>query len=95
MDITGQIALVTGANRGIGRQFVLELLDRGAAKVYAAMRRPGAIDGIADDRVVPVRLDLLDPASIHALAEVASDATLIVNNAGIASSTRTSGAPSR
>jgi len=87
MNITGQIALVTGANRGIGRQFVLELLDRGAAKVYAGMRRPGAIDGIEDDRVVPVRLDLLDPASIHALAEAASDATLIVNNAGIATST--------
>ncbi|MFG6444937.1 SDR family oxidoreductase [Microbacterium sp. P07] len=82
MEITDQIALVTGANRGIGRQFVLELLDRGAAKVYATARRPETVD-FADSRVVPVRLDLLDDASIAAAAEAASDTTLLVNNAGI------------
>ncbi|GAA1854003.1 SDR family oxidoreductase [Microlunatus capsulatus] len=87
MDITGQTALVTGANRGIGRAFVLELLDRGAAKVYAASRRPEAVDTGGDGRVVPLRLDLLDQASVTAAASEASDVTLLVNNAGISTST--------
>jgi NAD(P)-dependent dehydrogenase (short-subunit alcohol dehydrogenase family) len=80
--ITDQIALVTGANRGIGRQFVLELLDRGAAKVYATARRPETLD-FDDARVVPLRLDLLDHDSIVEAAAVAHDVTLLVNNAGI------------
>jgi NAD(P)-dependent dehydrogenase (short-subunit alcohol dehydrogenase family) len=87
MDITGQTALVTGANRGIGRAFVLELLDRGAAKVYAASRRPEAVDTGGDGRVVPLRLDLLDEASVTAASAEASDVTLLVNNAGISTST--------
>ena len=82
MNITNQIALVTGANRGIGREFVLELLERGATKVYAAARRPESLD-FGDDRVVPVRLDLLDHASVVAAAEQAQDVTLLINNAGI------------
>lgn len=82
MDITGQIALVTGANRGIGRQFVLELLERGASKVYTTARRPETLD-LEDPRVVPLRLDLLDRASIQAAAEAAQDVTLLVDNAGI------------
>ncbi|MFT4235122.1 MAG: SDR family oxidoreductase [Microbacterium sp.] len=82
MDPTGQTALITGANRGIGHQFVLELLDRGAAKVYATARRPDAID-IDDPRVVPLRLDLLDHDSVVAAAAAAQDVTLLINNAGI------------
>lgn len=82
MDLTGQIALVTGGNRGIGREFVLELLNRGVAKVYAAVRRPGTVE-FDDDRVVPLRLDLLDPDSIALAAMAAPDVTLLVNNAGI------------
>lgn len=83
MDISGQIALVTGANRGIGREFVRELLDRGASKVYASARRAESLD-FSDSRVVPLRLDLLDHASVLAAAETAHDVTLLVNNAGIA-----------
>ncbi|MFG6503962.1 SDR family oxidoreductase [Microbacterium sp. P05] len=82
MEITDQIALVTGANRGIGRQFVLELLDRGARTVYATARRPETVT-FDDPRVVPVRLDLLDQQSIAAAAETAHDVTLLINNAGI------------
>ncbi|MFF1635967.1 SDR family oxidoreductase [Leifsonia sp. NPDC058248] len=82
-DISGQIALVTGANRGLGAEFVSALLERGAAKVYAAVRTPETLE--ADDpRVVPIRLDVTDAASIRAAAEQASDVTLLVNNAGIA-----------
>ncbi|MFT4125133.1 MAG: SDR family oxidoreductase [Gordonia sp. (in: high G+C Gram-positive bacteria)] len=82
MNVTDQIALVTGTNRGIGRQFVLELLERGARTVYATARRPGTID-LDDDRVVPLRVDLLDPATVAAAAETAQDVTILVNNAGI------------
>src|SRR5690349_18732064 len=82
MDIAGSTALVTGANRGIGRRFVEELLARGAEKVYATARRPESI-GIQDPRVTPLYLDLLDGRSISAAAAAAQDVTLLVNNAGI------------
>lgn len=82
MNIADQIALVTGANRGIGRQFVLELLERGVSKVYATARNAENID-FDDSRVVPLRLDLLDHESIVAAAAAAPDVTLLINNAGI------------
>ncbi|MFC3577821.1 SDR family oxidoreductase [Streptomyces yaanensis] len=83
MDISGSTALVTGANRGIGRRFVDQLLARGAKKVYATARRPELID-TSDSRVVPLYLDLLDEKSIVDAAAAAQDVTLLVNNAGIA-----------
>jgi NAD(P)-dependent dehydrogenase (short-subunit alcohol dehydrogenase family) len=83
MDIRNSVAVVTGANRGLGRQFAAALLERGAAKVYAAARNPAAIDLPG---VEPVRLDITDKESVAAAAAIASDATLLINNAG--SSTR-------
>jgi NAD(P)-dependent dehydrogenase (short-subunit alcohol dehydrogenase family) len=80
MDIQDQVALVTGANRGIGRAFVEELLERGARKVYATARRPEAIDVPG---VEVLRLDLTDEASVAAAAAAAEDVTLLINNAGI------------
>ncbi|MEU5862197.1 SDR family oxidoreductase [Nonomuraea sp. NPDC047529] len=84
MDISGSVALVTGANRGIGRHFVTQLLERGAKKVYAAARRP---ELVALPGVEVLRLDITDPASVSAAAEAAQDVTLLVNNAGIATFT--------
>ncbi|MFI5493372.1 SDR family oxidoreductase [Actinoplanes sp. NPDC051859] len=81
MQISGSIALVTGANRGLGKQFATDLLARGATKVYATARRPDLID---IPGVVPLQLDVTVPASIAAAAEAAADVTLLVNNAGIA-----------
>jgi len=80
MKIEGSIALVTGANRGLGAAYARSLLDRGAAKVYAAVRRP---ETVTDPRLIPVRLDLTDRASIRAAADVAADTTLLINNAGV------------
>jgi NAD(P)-dependent dehydrogenase (short-subunit alcohol dehydrogenase family) len=80
MDIRNSIALVTGANRGLGRHLAAELVNRGAAKVYAAARNPSAVDLPG---VVPIRLDITDPASVAEAAEAAADVTLLVNNAGI------------
>lgn len=79
MQINGTTALVTGANRGLGRRFAQALLDRGAAKVYAGARNPDAVDLPG---VIPVRLDITDPAQVAAAAELASDVDLLINNAG-------------
>ncbi|MBE1498310.1 NAD(P)-dependent dehydrogenase (short-subunit alcohol dehydrogenase family) [Amycolatopsis lexingtonensis] len=79
MDIKGAVVLVTGANRGLGRKFTEALLERGAAKVYAAARNPESVDLPG---VVPLRLDVTDPASIREAAAIAGDVTLLVNNAG-------------
>src|SRR5690349_1647445 len=76
----GAVALVTGANRGIGRVFARELIDRGAARVYGGARNPGRIDVPG---VVPIRLDITDPAQVAAAADQCTDLTLLVNNAGI------------
>jgi NAD(P)-dependent dehydrogenase (short-subunit alcohol dehydrogenase family) len=80
MDIQGRIALVTGANRGLGKAIAQALLQAGAAKVYATARDPGKIDLPG---VVPVQLDVSDPASAQALAERCGDVEIVVNNAGI------------
>ncbi|MDH6126516.1 SDR family oxidoreductase [Kitasatospora sp. GP82] len=80
MQINGAVALVTGANRGLGEQFVKALLDRGAAKVYAAARNP---DAVRVPGAVPLALDITNPASVRAAAERAQDVNLLVNNAGI------------
>ncbi|WP_345752010.1 SDR family oxidoreductase [Microbacterium rhizophilus] len=80
MDINGAVALVTGANRGIGRALAQELVERGAT-VYAAARRPELVDLPG---VTPLRLDITDPQSVADAAAAASDVTLLVNNAGIA-----------
>ncbi|MEW1960680.1 SDR family oxidoreductase [Kineococcus sp. NPDC059986] len=78
-NLEGAVVLVTGANGGIGTHFVHEFLARGAAKVYATARTPRTWD---DDRVVPLRLDVTDPASIRAAVDAAPDVTVLVNNAG-------------
>ncbi|MFD1935472.1 MULTISPECIES: SDR family oxidoreductase [Nonomuraea] len=80
MDIQNAVALVTGANRGLGRHLAAELLGRGARKVYAAARRPSTVDLPG---VVPLQLDITDPASVANAAAVASDTTLLINNAGV------------
>lgn len=72
-------AFVTGANRGLGRRFAEQLVERGA-KVYAAARRPETIDVPG---VVPIQLDITDPKSVAAAAEVAGDINVLINNAGV------------
>lgn len=77
--LNGAVVLVTGANGGIGTHFVREALARGAAKVYATARTPKTWD---DDRIVPLTLDVTDPASIAAVVTAAPDVTVLINNAG-------------
>lgn len=79
MKIEGSVALVTGANRGLGRHLAEELVRRGAAKVYGAARDATQVTSTG---VVPIRLDVNDAESVAAAAEAAPDVTLLVNNAG-------------
>lgn len=85
-EISNSVALVTGANRGIGKAIVEALLSRGAAKVYAAVRNPSSADELVQqygNKVVPIEFDLTQPETIAAAAKAASDVTLVVNNAGV------------
>ncbi|MFF4614951.1 SDR family oxidoreductase [Nonomuraea jabiensis] len=83
MKISGSVALVTGANRGLGAAFAQALLDRGARTVYAAARNPATI---TDTNLTPIELDVTDPAAVAAAAERCGDVDLLVNNAGISRS---------
>src|SRR3954470_24260238 len=83
MQIEGTIALVTGANRGIGKAFVDALLERGAVRVYAAVRDVATVRD-RDPRLVPVQLGLTDADHGAALVQELGDVALVVNNAGIA-----------
>lgn len=81
MDVSGKVAFVTGANRGIGAAVVDALLDAGAARVYAAMRAPSAAP--ARKGVVPVQLDVTDEARLADVAQALDDVEILINNAGI------------
>ena len=86
LKIEGAIALVTGANRGIGRALSEALLSRGVKKLYAAAREPEALNGLRDARVVPLLLDVTDAKQIRAAGAAAQDVTLLFNNAGYSAS---------
>ena len=81
MKVQDSVAFVTGANRGLGLAFARELIARGAKTVYAGVRNPHGLDVPG---LVPIRLDVTDPASVSAAAAKCGDVTLLVNNAGIA-----------
>jgi len=81
MKVRDSVAFVTGANRGLGLAFARELVARGAKKVFAGVRNPNGLDVSG---LVPVKLDVTDPASVSAAAAQCADVTLLVNNAGIA-----------
>lgn len=83
MKIKDSVALVTGANRGLGAAFARALLAAGAAKVYAAARDPSTV---TEAGVVPVRLDVTRPDQIEVLARELGDVSLLINNAGIGGS---------
>lgn len=80
MDFPNTVAFVTGANRGLGKQFVKALQARGVKKIYAAARDPSTLELPG---VTPIRLDVTDPAQIADAVRAAGDVTLLVNNAGI------------
>ena len=80
MKISGSVALVTGANRGLGRAYARELVSRGAATVYGAARDPGAV---TEPGVTPIALDITDPARVAQVAQQCADVSLLVSKAGV------------
>jgi NAD(P)-dependent dehydrogenase (short-subunit alcohol dehydrogenase family) len=84
--IEGRVALVTGANRGIGLALVEALLERGARRVYAAARRPEALAdlaGLSQGVVVPLKVDITRADEVEQAAARAGDVDLLINNAGV------------
>lgn len=85
MKIEESVALVTGANRGLGRALARKLLEHGAAKVYAGARDPSAL---TDRDVVPVGFDVTNQAQVAAAAATLTDVSIVISNAGIAAGGR-------
>lgn len=84
MKIQGSVALVTGANRGVGRAFVKVLLDQGAKKIYATARDVTKIADLAQPGKVEIlALDITDAAQVAAAGAKAPDVNLLINNAGV------------
>lgn len=81
MEIERSVALVSGANRGLGKAYAEALIEAGALKVYAGARNP---ETITDPRLTPVKLDITDRTQVAAAAERCGDVNLVINNAGVA-----------
>lgn len=85
MNIANSNILITGANRGIGLALVEKSLEKGADKVYATYRSPenrSSLEGLGE-RVIPLHLDLSDPATISQLPQYVPSLDVLINNAGI------------
>ncbi|MEO6024083.1 MAG: SDR family oxidoreductase [Burkholderiales bacterium] len=84
MKVQGSVALVTGANRGVGRAYVKVLLEMGAAKVYATARDAAKIADLAQPgKVEIIALDITKADQVNAAAARAKDVNLLINNAGV------------
>ncbi|MFN8058514.1 MAG: SDR family NAD(P)-dependent oxidoreductase [Vicinamibacterales bacterium] len=80
-SVTGKTVLVTGANRGIGKALVEEALRRGAARVFAASRRPLSV---TSDRLTHLTFDVTEPSEIARAIQMVDALDILVNNAGVA-----------
>lgn len=86
MQIQDAVALVTGANGGIGKHYVQGLLSAGVKRIYAGARNSNALQEIVaidPDRVIPIALDITDEASVNAAVATCQDVNLLINNAGV------------
>ena len=79
MEINGAVVLVTGSNRGLGAEFVRQLQERGASKIYAGARNP---ESVTADGVIAVKLDVTNEQDIADVVAKCSDITMLINNAG-------------
>ena len=85
MQIKDAVALVTGANRGIGLELVKALFDAGAGKVYAGGRKLDSLDAVQSldrKRVIPILVDVTNDQMVQNVSKAAPDVTILMNNAG-------------
>jgi NAD(P)-dependent dehydrogenase (short-subunit alcohol dehydrogenase family) len=87
MNFQNKTILVTGANRGIGRQIVTTLLGKGVTKIYAGSRNPDSLPDFNDIRVIPLKLDITATDQVSQAAKLADDVDILINNAGVAAFT--------
>ncbi|RCJ23528.1 short-chain dehydrogenase [Nostoc sp. ATCC 43529] len=86
MEVSGAIALVTGANGGLGKYFVEGLKAQGAAKIYAGARKVEALNELVatdPERIIPIQLEITDEESVRQAALKCQDVNLLINNAGV------------
>lgn len=86
MKIANSIALVTGANGGLGQYYVEALRSQGAAKIYAGARnieKLASLVVIDPERIIPIALEITDEDSVNQAASLCQDVTLLINNAGV------------
>lgn len=86
MNVENSIALVTGANGGLGQYYVEALRSQGVAKIYAGARSPKTLAALVADHpdiVIPIALDITDEQSVNQTATQCPDVTLLINNAGV------------
>lgn len=86
MKLEGSIALVTGANGGLGKELIKGLQAAGAAKIYAAARRIESLDELVKSdpaRIISVQLDVTKLDQVTEAATLCSDVNLLINNAGV------------
>ncbi|MDZ7958783.1 MAG: SDR family oxidoreductase [Aulosira sp. DedQUE10] len=86
MKLEGSVVLITGANGGIGKEFIQGLLAAGVAKIYAAARRPETLDDLKaanPGKIIPVKVDVTNLAQVNEAAAQYQDVNVLINNAGI------------
>jgi NAD(P)-dependent dehydrogenase (short-subunit alcohol dehydrogenase family) len=83
-NLSNDIAVVTGAARGIGKALVADLLRQGVKKIYAIGKSASINTAFAGHaHVIPLQADVTNAKQIEAVAAKAKDATLIFSNAGV------------
>jgi len=80
-SIKGSVVLITGASGAIAQALIAGLTARGAKKIYAAARDTSGL--VASDHLVPLKMDVSSDDDVKKAAAVATDITLLINNAGI------------
>ncbi len=86
ISIQDSIAVVSGANRGIGKAITEELLSQGIQKVYAGARNLQSLEPLTEKygyRVVPIALDVTYQTSVDEASKLTQDANILINNAGV------------